>query len=63
MRNTELIDKRFMQLDAKLKTLNFLISRPDTSREEFKEVINQTGIVLDDLKSLINRNLDPLRNG
>mgnify|MGYP003627478392 CR=1 FL=1 len=50
-------------LDAKLKTLNFLISRPDTSREEFKEVINQTGIVLDDLKSLINRNLDPLRNG
>tara|TARA_B110000444_G_C18624671_1_gene493844 strand:+ start:530 stop:721 length:192 start_codon:yes stop_codon:yes gene_type:complete len=63
MKNTELIDKRFMQLDAKLKTLNFLISRPDTSREEFKEVINQTGIVLDDLKSLINRNLDPLRNG
>ena len=63
MINKELIDKRFMQMDAKLKILNMLLSRPDSSREEFKEVIDDAGIVLDDLKSLINRNTDPLRNG
>lgn len=63
MINKELIDKRFMQMDAKLKILNMLLSRPDSSKGEFKEVIDDAGIVLDDLKSLINRNTDPLRNG
>lgn len=63
MINKELIDKRFMQLESKLKTMNLLISRPGSTSKEFKDVINDTGVVLDDLKSLINRNTDPLRNG
>ena len=63
MKNQELIDKRFMQLEAKLKTMNLLISRPGSSAREFREVIKDTEVVLDDLKSIINRNTNPLRNG
>lgn len=63
MKNQELIDRRFMQLEAKLKIMTLLISRPGSTTQDFKDVIKDTGEVLDDLKSLISRNLDPLRNG
>ncbi len=63
MRNKELVDKRFMQIESKLKTLKFILSRPGASADEFKKVINDTEEVINDLKSIIERDTTPLRNG
>ena len=63
MKNQELIDRRFMQLEAKLKTMNLLLSRPGSTAKEFKDVIKDTEVVIEDLKSIINRDITPLRNG
>tara|TARA_R110000803_G_scaffold95287_2_gene163115 strand:- start:71 stop:259 length:189 start_codon:yes stop_codon:yes gene_type:complete len=62
MRNKELIDKRFMQIDGKLKTLKFLMSRQST-KEQFMDEIKGLTEVVDDLKSIIERQSTPLRNG
>tara|TARA_R110002153_G_scaffold41190_4_gene117573 strand:+ start:1678 stop:1866 length:189 start_codon:yes stop_codon:yes gene_type:complete len=62
MRNKELIDKRFMQIDGKLKTLKFLMSR-QSSKEQFMDEIKGLTEVVDDLKSIIERQTTPLRNG
>jgi hypothetical protein len=62
MRNPQLIDKRFDQMESKIKVLKFLLSR-ESSVDEFKGELNNMEEILADLKSLIERNLDPLRNG
>ena len=62
MRNPQLIDKRFDQMESKIKTLKFLLSR-QSSVKEFQDELKNMREVLADLKSLIERNLDPLRNG
>ena len=62
MRNTQLIDKRFEQMESKIKVLKFLLSR-QSSVEDFKEELKNMEDILDDLKSLIERGLDPLRKG
>lgn len=62
MRNPQLIDKRFDQMESKIKTLKFLLSR-QSSVKEFQDELKNMEDVLADLKSLIERNLDPLRNG
>jgi hypothetical protein len=62
MRNKELVDKRFMQIDGKIKTLKFLISRQST-KEEFSKEIASLQEVVDDLKAIIEREQSPIRNG
>ena len=62
MRNTQLIDKRFDQMESKIKVLKFLLSR-QSSVEDFKEELKNMEDILEDLKSLIERGLDPLRKG
>jgi cell fate (sporulation/competence/biofilm development) regulator YlbF (YheA/YmcA/DUF963 family) len=62
MRNPQLIDKRFDQIESKIKILKFLLSR-QSSINEFKRELNNMEEILADLKSLIERNIDPLRNG
>tara|TARA_B100000768_G_scaffold84381_1_gene79765 strand:+ start:5407 stop:5598 length:192 start_codon:yes stop_codon:yes gene_type:complete len=63
MKNQELIDRRFMQLEAKLKTMNLLLSRPGSTSKQFKDEINSAEEVIEDLKSIIERDTTPLRNG
>ena len=62
MRNKELIDKRFMQIEGKLQTLKYQL-RGKSSKEEFGETITKLEETVEDLKSLIERSIDPLRNG
>jgi len=62
MRNKELVDKRFMQISGKIKTLEFLLSR-QSSKEEFMGVVKELGDTVEDLRSLIDRETSPLRNG
>jgi hypothetical protein len=62
MRNKELVNKRFEQIDSKLKTLKYMLSRQTGKREFLGEIDNIEGIV-NDLRSLIERDSSPLRNG
>ena len=62
MKNPELVERRFNQIDGKIKTLKFLLSR-QSSVEDFKEELKNMEDILEDLKSLIERGLDPLRKG
>ena len=62
MRNQELVDKRFDQIEGKIKTLKFLLSR-QSSVNDFKGELNQMEELVSDLKSLVERDLTPLRNG
>lgn len=63
MKNQELIDRRFMQLEAKLKTMNLLLSRPGSTSKQFKDEIKDAEEVIEDLKAIIERDTTPLRNG
>ena len=60
--NKELIDKRFTQIDGKIKTLKFILSRGE-SVARFKDELNNLDEIINDLKSQINRIQDPMRNG
>ena len=62
MRNQQLIDKRFDQIEGKIKTLKFLLSR-QSSVQDFKNELNQMEELVDNLKSLVERDSTPLRNG
>ena len=62
MRNKELVDKRFTQIEGKIKMLKHQLGGQSSARE-FKETLNDLETVVDDLKSIIERNLDPMRNG
>jgi len=62
MKNQELIDKRFLQIEGKLKTLKLLISH-QTSTNEFRKEIEATEEIVNDLKSIIEREASPLRYG
>ena len=62
MKNKELVDKRFMQIEGKLKMLKHQLGG-QSSRKEFEATLNDLSDVVEDLKSIIERNLDPLRNG
>jgi len=62
MRNQELVDKRFDQIEGKIKTLKYLLSR-QSSVQNFKNELNQMEELVDNLKSLVERDSTPLRNG
>ena len=62
MRNIELIDKRFSQIEGRIKTLKFLLSR-QSPVGEFKKELETLENTVSDLKSIIERESSALRNG
>jgi len=62
MRNKELVDKRFIQIESKIKQLKFLVGGQGTAKE-FQDTLKDLETVVEDLKSIVERDLDPLRNG
>lgn len=62
MRNIELIDKRFSQIEGRIKTLKFLLSR-QSPVSEFKKELETLENTVSDLKSIIERESSALRNG
>ena len=62
MRNKQLVDKRFEQIDSRIKTLKYLLSR-QSSVQDFNDEIGKLENTVNDLKSLIERDSTPLRNG
>lgn len=61
-RNKELIDRRLVQLEGKLKAFNFLLNRQG-SREDFKKTLDEAQNLLEDLTAIIERESSPMRNG
>jgi hypothetical protein len=62
MRNKELVDKRIIQIEGKIKTLQHLLNGQSTS-DQFKGVLNDLNEVVEDLKSILEREMDPTRYG
>ena len=62
MRNKELVDKRIVQIEGKIKTLQHLLNGQSTS-DQFKGVLNDLNEVVEDLKSILEREMDPTRYG
>jgi hypothetical protein len=60
--NKELIDKRFMQIEGKIKTLKFIVSRNEPV-SRYKEELNSLEEIVNDLKSQMERFQTPMRNG
>jgi hypothetical protein len=60
--NKELIDRRFMQIEGKIKTLKFLLSRQEPVIK-FKNELSDMEEIVNDLKSQIERIQSPMRNG
>ena len=62
MRNKELVDKRIIQIEGKIKTLQHLLNGQSTS-DQFKGVLNDLNEVVESLKSILEREMDPTRYG
>ena len=62
MRNKELVDKRMVQIEGKIKTLHHLLNG-QSSANEFKGVLKDLEEVVDNLKSILEREMDPTRYG
>jgi hypothetical protein len=60
--NKELIDRRFMQIEGKIKTLKFIVSRNEPV-SKYKEELNNLEEIVNDLKSQMERFQTPMRNG
>lgn len=62
MKNRELVDKRFTQIEGKIKGLKFILSR-QSPVSEFKKELESLEEIVSDLKSMIEREQSPLRQG
>ena len=62
MRNKELVDKRFTQIESKMALLNYQLGG-QSSTKDFKATLKDLGEIVEDLKSIIERDLDVIRNG
>ena len=62
MKNKELVDRRFDQIDGKIKMLNLLLSR-QTSAKEFKDELGSLQDLVNELRSMIDREANVLRRG
>lgn len=62
MRNKELVDKRFIQVEGKIKMLKHQLGG-QSSIKDFKETLNDLETIVEDLKSIIEREVNPMRMG
>ena len=62
MRKKELVDKKIIQGESKIKQLKYLTGS-QANTKEIKDTLKDLETVVEDLKSIVERDLDPLRNG
>ena len=55
MRNPEIATQKLEKLEGKLKNLQMLLTRPNTTSEQFKYVLNESEEIVDDLKIMVLR--------
>ena len=62
-RNKELVDKRFTNIKSKVKNLDLMVARGQSSAQEFRNGLKDLYETIEDLESLVEREASPLRQG
>tara|TARA_R100001443_G_scaffold111710_1_gene124733 strand:- start:345 stop:542 length:198 start_codon:yes stop_codon:yes gene_type:complete len=62
-RNKELVDKRFTNIKSKIKNLDLMVARGQSSAQDFRNGLKDLYDTIEDLESLVEREASPLRNG
>jgi len=55
MRNPDIAMNKLEKLEGKLKTMYVMLTRPNVSADEYKKVIEDSEIIIADLKTMIQR--------
>jgi|TARA_R110000744_G_scaffold320048_1_gene426271 hypothetical protein len=62
-RNKVLVDKRFTQIKSKVKNLDLMVARGQSSQQDFRNGLKDLYETVEDLESIIERETQELRNG
>ena len=62
-RNKELVDKRFTNIKSKVKNLDLMVARGQSSAQDFRNGLKDLYETIEDLESLVEREASPLRQG
>ena len=55
MRNPDLAMSKLEKLEGKLTSMNVLITRPSTTKEQYQNIIKETHDIISDLKMMVQR--------
>ena len=55
MRNPEIAMNKLEKLEGKLKTMYVMLTRPNTTTDQYKQLITEAEEVIADLKTMIQR--------
>ena len=55
MRNPEIAMNKLEKLEGKFKTMHVMLTRPNTSADDYKKVIGECEDIIADLKTMIQR--------
>jgi hypothetical protein len=55
MRNPEIAMQKLEKLEGKLKTMYVMLTRPNTTADQYKQIIAESEEVIADLKTMIQR--------
>jgi hypothetical protein len=56
MRNPDLAMTKLEKLEGKLTSMNVLITRPTTTKEQYQNIIKEAHDIISDLKMMVQRN-------
>jgi len=62
-RNKTLVDKRFTQIKSKVKNLDLMVARGQSTQQDFRKGLKDLYETVEDLETLIERETQELRNG
>jgi hypothetical protein len=55
MRNPDLAMQKLEKLEGKLTSMDVLITRPSTTREQYQNIIREAHDIISDLKMMVQR--------
>jgi len=55
MRNPDLAVQKLEKLEGKLTSMNVLITRPSTTKEQYQQIIAEAHDIISDLKMMVQR--------
>jgi hypothetical protein len=55
MRNPEIAMQKLEKLEGKLKTMYVMLTRPNTTADQYKQMIAESEEIIADLKTMIQR--------
>ena len=56
MRNPDLAMQKLEKLEGKLTSMDVLITRPSTTKEQYQSIIREAHDIIGDLKMMVQRN-------